>query len=79
MYLQVIFIKKTRNTENNIKKSNSSLSKFQSKLGNSQNSFNLSNFEGDKNNNFSAFSKIMEHYFQQKKKEMLKKKTKSSS
>ena len=75
MYLQVIFIKKTRNTENNIKKSNSSLSKFQSKLGNSQNSFNLSNLEGEKNNNnFSAFSKIMEHYFQQKKKEMLKRK-----
>ena len=66
--------KKSRNTENNIKKSNSSLSKFQSKLGNSQNSFNLSNFEGEKNNNFSAFSKIMEHYFQQKKKEMLKRK-----
>ena len=43
-----LYKKKSRNTENNIKKSNSSLSKFQSKLGNSQNSFNLSNLEGEK-------------------------------
>ena len=68
---------KSRNTENNLRKNNSSSSKFLSKLGNNQSSFNLSNFEGESklnNNNFSAFSRIMEYYFQQKSKEMLKRK-----
>ena len=68
---------KSRNTDNNLRKNNSSSSKFLSKLRNYQSSFNLSNFEGESklnNNNFSAFSRIMEYYFQQKSKEMLKRK-----
>ena len=72
-----LYKSKSRNIENKLRKNNSLTSKYQSKLGNSQTSFNLSNFESDNklnNNNFSAFSKIMEHYFQQKSKEMLKRK-----
>ena len=61
-----------------MKKSNSSTSKFNSRLVKSQNSFNIEGENKLNNNNFTAFSKIMEHYFQQKNKEILKKKTKYS-
>ena len=69
-----LYKNKSRNPENNFKKSNSSTSKFNSRLVKSQNSFNIEGENKLNNNNFTAFSKIMEHYFQQKNKEILKRK-----
>ena len=69
-----LYKNKSRNPEKNFKKSNSSTSKFNSKLVKSQNSFNIEEENKLNNNNFTAFSKIMEHYFQQKNKEILKRK-----
>jgi hypothetical protein len=69
-----LYKNKSRNPENNFKKSNSSTSKFNSKLIKSQNSFNIEGENKLNNNNSTAFSKIMEHYFQQKNKEILKRK-----